>query len=897
MPFDIKKTILVGLGGTGRDAVLYAKRMLTKVYGKQIPSAIKFLVFDTTASKSLDEDIKLDPTEFNYLKVTNVENVLKFRNHIRKWFPERTPSRAILDGAGQVRALGRLALHANFSEIKKSIESAIKDVNDYAALRQSEFNVIGEDTSVIIVTSTSGGTGSGSYLEIAWIFRSLLDSNKDKITAYILLPDIFRQLPATDNVRPNCYGALKELDYFMNFFKAGKEFKIDFGEEIIDIKTQPFNLIYFVNNKNKKGVEYSEIADLTEFLGTGLFLSTSALAKESGDVWDNLRNAIAGKKGIKGKVPFYSSFGISEVVYEGEKLQRLYISETASRLLNAYYSSSTLDCSQEVQDFIERTNIREDKDQDHIIDKIIQVSTKVMQLPEIKKGASKRISDIHTIYINRIENDTETITTKNLDELLTDKINILNDFIKSNLKIQGGVDFCVKFCNNLVGITEAFKDMMISERDQYIINQNRIVAKYPSLLEDIVNGEKKFMGSQKAIEEACLAYQVNAKNEAVTLIEIKRREKAIIFFANYIDCIKKWQNNINEIINQVKGLIQSYAGELQQIRARKKGIKPFIIHLEDALIDKIDIGVVDLSDFIKFVDRENFSIELWFQFRTSEIRGTIEKYCLQKPNAKALKETTIEKELEKLSETEKLKLIQQLDQMAIPLWQYDQGVVASTEMIYLFGVPNKNQTLMLDDKIVSTLEGRKYKPSIVSTNDPNRIIFFKIEASAPAFAVQRIADYKREYDEPDAPFDYHIDKSWEDMLPDLFPDNDDEEGKKYWALGFVPEFDLIVKTGRTYKIKSLNQGAEIDDNWIKMPILTRKASMMEFLQNEELVQEVKEEVEQKVKNLGFDTAKSAIEKHIQDVKEKSKTSSDETKKQVESEIKLLREYLEQFNSI
>ncbi|MBM3461708.1 MAG: hypothetical protein FJX76_06360 [Armatimonadetes bacterium] len=47
MAYMVRKTVMIGLGGTGRDAVLQCKRKLLEVYG-ETPPTCKFLCFDTT---------------------------------------------------------------------------------------------------------------------------------------------------------------------------------------------------------------------------------------------------------------------------------------------------------------------------------------------------------------------------------------------------------------------------------------------------------------------------------------------------------------------------------------------------------------------------------------------------------------------------------------------------------------------------------------------------------------------------------------------------------------------------------------------------------------------------------------------------------------------------------
>src|SRR5205823_4632527 len=134
---------------------------------------------------------------------------------IDDWWPTNIPINAINAGAGQVRARGRLALFAKSKNIFAAVDKAIRDVSLIKASKQmykEDFRISDRGgVEVYIVGSLAGGTGSGTFLDIAFIARSFLDSLSN-VTGVLVLPQIFASLPGVALVKPNAYAALKEIE-------------------------------------------------------------------------------------------------------------------------------------------------------------------------------------------------------------------------------------------------------------------------------------------------------------------------------------------------------------------------------------------------------------------------------------------------------------------------------------------------------------------------------------------------------------------------------------------------------------------------------------------------------------------------------------------------------------
>ena len=127
---------------------------------------------------------------------------------------------AVEDGAGTHRQFGRLAFFVNYAAIRQQIKVQIEEVLAYATEHAAE--VSPDRIEVVIVTSLAGGTGSGIFLDVAYLVRDLLshpdyDALRIKhVTIVAFLPEMFRNAGESllPRLRQNAYAALLELEYY-----------------------------------------------------------------------------------------------------------------------------------------------------------------------------------------------------------------------------------------------------------------------------------------------------------------------------------------------------------------------------------------------------------------------------------------------------------------------------------------------------------------------------------------------------------------------------------------------------------------------------------------------------------------------------------------------------------
>ncbi|PJI52531.1 hypothetical protein CTI14_40840, partial [Methylobacterium radiotolerans] len=91
--------------------------------------------------------------------------------------------------------------------------------------------------------------------------------------------------PGTQNVEPNAYGALLELDHLMT---RDDTWSYSFGGRKITVNKKPFDMAFLMNRQNRAGKTFNDKENLSELIGLGMFLAGGPLGKEQADIFDNI---------------------------------------------------------------------------------------------------------------------------------------------------------------------------------------------------------------------------------------------------------------------------------------------------------------------------------------------------------------------------------------------------------------------------------------------------------------------------------------------------------------------------------------------------------------------------------------------------------------------------------
>ncbi len=337
-------TIAIGLGGTGVDCLkIFKKEVYNRIKADNHDSKeasipeynhIKFLAIDTAADsiKSATEDVSddyasIDKSEFIRISVDDITAALSAhgtlnKNPNMKWLAheaegekEAIKIQAMIDGAGGIRQAGRFAIIDRANDIMKAIRTLISSATENHH----------DKLSIHIFAGIGGGTGSGSFLDVCYIVKMILEQmallGSTTVCGYFFLPDvnlskqeINNDKLLTEQIERNGYAALKELDYCMNFENNGDHWEQSYDGNRYTTTLAPVDMCHLISSKTVDGGHSSNSYQYAINVVTDYVLEFTADQGGSFGI-DQHRANVAGQvsqiKGEKGALYKYSVLGAS----------------------------------------------------------------------------------------------------------------------------------------------------------------------------------------------------------------------------------------------------------------------------------------------------------------------------------------------------------------------------------------------------------------------------------------------------------------------------------------------------------------------------------------------------------------------------------------------------------
>ena len=357
------RTLFIGLGGTGQKSLLHLRYLLLERFGTAKLPGMAFLAIDTDTSDVLatqkttiyKKKQQFSETETIYLKaeIKQILDNLQDHEHIDDWLdPALNVGKdfAIADGAGQMRPVSRIALFTQMDDIASRVQSqldSIKTVNE-----QSD-RLLPDGLEVYIVAGLAGGTGSGTFLDIAALVKTI--EPNAAVMGFLVMPDCFKDVGKYEKSSANGAAALRELNHFLtNPFHA---------KWSNTLQTKPegvrglFNQVYLHGGTNMKGLTIDKNNRHLPYhnIGESLFLRYStgsmpgfiksvrinrvpymmqqvAMPYDVVDPTSNLRK----KVGALAWKTFMSTFGIAKLVYPSWRLFHYARFDLASKIIDFY---------------------------------------------------------------------------------------------------------------------------------------------------------------------------------------------------------------------------------------------------------------------------------------------------------------------------------------------------------------------------------------------------------------------------------------------------------------------------------------------------------------------------------------------------------------------------------
>ena len=211
-------TLFVGVGGTGCKIV----KKVADLCAPAEKENINFLCLDTNVNDL--NDIANGKSNIYWIQTSNTQTVGSYLDYDeearKKWFPKNAVmyDKTVSEGAGQVRAISRLALNATIKTGK--IRPLYDSIDDLFRKTGKEMK---QAMRVVIASTASGGTGSGIILPLSMFIRDYVKEKYPNtaliVRSLILLPEtldsVIDSQTERDSQARNAYATVKELNAFM----------------------------------------------------------------------------------------------------------------------------------------------------------------------------------------------------------------------------------------------------------------------------------------------------------------------------------------------------------------------------------------------------------------------------------------------------------------------------------------------------------------------------------------------------------------------------------------------------------------------------------------------------------------------------------------------------------
>ncbi len=856
----LRRTLLIGLGGTGVKAILNAKKMFYENYG-QIPPMIGFIGIDTdkpglvNAFVTANDGTKITLRASEQLCISvDTPTLIYANNKERKlfdWLPEGNVMglTALSIGAGQMRSNGRFAITVNEYSVQQFINNKITEVNNAAIIDNSDYDLLGTDTEVHMVFSLGGGTGSGIFLNTAYLIKRMFPNIK--ISGYAVLSDVFRTMVTgamSARVKPNGKGAIIDLDYLAHLTPDSTPVEIKWFHTVDKVNSRAFDALYFVDNCNENNDMFDHVDPLCQMIALAIVTSVGELGVALDSVSDNVSKLIAdGTMDIKNKKAWVAGFGCAEIVFDGSRLAKIYEKKAVVQLINKMLNGGCDDPSIIANNWFDNTKIRENLGKDDVIDYFMSprpahtftdLDSPDNPLPECEHYIANRA----LIPQTKLDEKLEALEAR-VDESLT-------RLMKEQADRECGIFLCQQILLAILRQVELCDSEMKAEKEDLEEQLPRLESSLKTACKEL----EKCMGTlfkrnRKDYEAEVVAQTMKI---AVCRREIVRRAMARRFYSWLKERVNQSIDRVEVIMGNLQNVRTECSNEIQKMQRADVGANFFQFDLSSDYASKVECPLSDIvfNDFSKAMQSEGGVASL--AGMTSKQTGEVlMRFIRTLPKVVTYEAMTVDDAIDELSDGELKKLIGNAVKKSLPLLSYtfrgfDADLKERPVECYYVGIADKNRSRLTKDNLFQNLVPGAKDIQFSEVGLSNRIIIFRQLGVVPAFTVKALDNYKTDYDKWEAahPNGSHWDATLCQRMAkeryDLFPKDEVSETRllETWINAIV--YDLIkfdAATGQ-YQIKSRGMGGKALRGWLVNMGATRHEAFhylednMDILDNE-----------------------------------------------------------------
>ena len=885
MAIKLKKTLYVGLGGTGVSALLKVKKCFIDSYG-EVPPMIGFLAIDTdnlASNKSVTSNrgdtIKLDANELLVCTVRGALGVYHANPNTYDWVPAKNVDKLITiqgGGAGQVRSNGRFIAYYNNQKIKSNIQAVVTKIHQLIpkdSPYEVDSNISGVEypANINVFASIAGGTGSGMLIDVLSIIRDALNQQAQtfKLYPWIILPDVFRAMnlgPSMANVLYNSYGALRTLDYIMHYDPNTPA--INFGYSRL---SEPlFDYAYIINNMNQAGVAFDSLDDLIDVVAKSAFLPANKMGDDLASPFDNIvAQKMGGTYDILNKKAWAASASSAELIYDSQAVGRAITYRTISQLCDSMLHSQN-DCTKEANDFFDNQDvmIRENNGRDDVINALLSPAP----IYSLQIDENTTITDINNYLAN---NYGQQVLEKDLKKALDQKLQNTNDYFEKYIsdlmgRPQGKVGAAIKFIHALLEIVSICKDEMETEAGK-LHALNEIPQQWDALLNSVrATGITALF--KKVNEEEIEALQNKLAEDVINHREEIRRSWALKFYASFEKIIRKKLETIESlktILNQIKdNSTRKLLAEQHESQSKSK----FQIFLHEIDVMNASNSVVDDVVRTNFLQYLKDGVAPWLGQSLDYVERKLWDFAKETPSVKAAVNTSIDDVLKALPEETVKEYLSHLKVLASPLWTYNTQGINNTDIqldrFVIVGVGNRDLSLLsTSDKYKTFFDTNGNKTSFASTNQNDRVYILVVEDLLPIYAVNNFSSYQRDTEDKvargfmmanylDEKLNNRINAENFSVVPTVETDN----VLQYWVWGFVFDYLHYDSADNKYWMRSKTKGDPLHK--YRFNLSNQRDVAFDLFKSERLYKEVEDGLNRQIAKTG----RQPIEEKIEQIK-------------------------------
>lgn len=757
----LRRTLLIGLGGTGIKAILNAKKMFYENYG-QIPPMIGFIGMDTdkpglsNASVTANDDTKITLNMSEQLCISVKDAVAIYENNrtnkLFDWLPEcnvRGLRELGSTGAGQIRSNGRFAVTVNETNVKSFINNKITEINNASIIDNADYDLLGSETEVHIVFSLGGGTGSGTFINTAYLIKRMYPTIK--LSGYAVLSDVFRNMVTgamSARVRPNAKGAIIDLDYLAHLTPDSTPVEIKWLRDTESVNYRPFDALYFIDNANENNDMFNHVDPLCEMIALAIVTSVGELGVALASVSDNVNQLIAeGTMDIKNKIAWVAGFGCAEIIFDGKRLAKIYARKAVAQLINKMLNGGCDDPSTIANNWFDNTKIRENLGKDDVIDYFMKpMPTHIFS--DIDDPDNPEPECLQYVANRAMEPQAK------LDEKLTELEARVDEALTRLMSEQSnrecGIYLCQQILLSILHQIELCDGEMKDEKERLEEDMPRLESTLKTACKELADCMGTFFKRNRKDYETEVVNQT--MKLAVTQREVARRRMARQFYSWLKERVNQSISRVDIIITNLQAVRNESNTEVQKILRSDSGSSFFQFDLSADYAGKVECPMSDIvfNDFVKDMQSDG-GVSSLAGLTSKQTEETLMRFIHSLPKVKQYETMSVDDALDRLSDDELKKLIEKAVKKSLPLLPYslrgfDADLRERPVECYYVGVANKNRSRLTKDKLFQNIVSDAKDIQFSEVGLDNRVIIYRQLGVVPAFTIKALDNYEAEYE-------------------------------------------------------------------------------------------------------------------------------------------------------